>query len=118
MLFRSRAVRRVDTVARLGGDEFVVMLPQLANHADVALSDAESVADKVLKSLGEPYLLAGHAHCSTPRIGLTLFSGLGSEDIDGVLRRADVAMYAAKRAGRNRVCVDREHLPAGGLPPT
>ncbi len=110
----THAVRRVDTVARLGGDEFVVMLPQLASDPQAALADARSVADKVLHSLGEPYHLAGHVHHNTPSIGLTLFAGQASEEIDQILRRADAAMYAAKRAGRNRVCVDRDDLNGTG----
>jgi diguanylate cyclase (GGDEF)-like protein/PAS domain S-box-containing protein len=105
------AVRKMDTAARLGGDEFVIMLPQLSGDAAIALKDAMTVANKVLYSLGESYRLDTHVHSSTPSIGLTLFSGDAGEDVESILRRADTAMYEAKRAGRNRICIDQVFTP-------
>lgn len=100
------AVRKLDTAARLGGDEFVVMLVQLSPDAQIALKDAMLIANKVLRSLGENYQLGSHNYRSTPSIGLSLFSGSADENVEGILKRADVAMYAAKRAGRNRICIE------------
>lgn len=108
----SGAVRKMDTAARLGGDEFVIMLPQLSADAAMAMKDAMTVANKVLRNLGVRYQLGRHGHDSTPSIGLTLFSGGGGETVDGILRRADAAMYEAKRNGRNRICVDQAFAPA------
>ena len=94
------SVREADTVARFGGDEFVVMLDTLAPEMHNAASQAETVAEKLLASLNQPFDLDGAQHYSTPSIGITLF---GDErlTVDELLKRADLAMYQAKAAGRN-----------------
>ncbi|MEN6587127.1 MAG: EAL domain-containing protein [Sulfuricella sp.] len=94
------AVREGDTVSRLGGDEFVVMLEDLNANAEEAATLAESVGEKILAALGHTYHLAGHEHRSTPSIGVALFAGQ-RESVDELLKRADLAMYQAKAAGRN-----------------
>ncbi|MGQ0708876.1 MAG: EAL domain-containing protein [Rhodoferax sp.] len=93
-------VREGDTVARLGGDEFVVMLEDLANDAIEAATQVEAVGDKILRTLGRSYVLRAHSHRSTPSIGVTLF-GDKVEGIEEPLKRADMAMYQSKGAGRN-----------------
>jgi diguanylate cyclase (GGDEF)-like protein len=93
-------VRAGDTVARLGGDEFVVMLRDLSEDPREAATRAEIVGEKILVDLAPPYLLAGHEHHSTGSIGVTLFSD-HRETVDDLLKRADLAMYRAKEAGRN-----------------
>lgn len=93
-------VREGDTVARLGGDEFVVMLEDLSENPQEAATQAETVGDKILVSLNQPYHLACYEHHSTPSIGVTLFSD-HKETIDELLKRADLSMYQAKAAGRN-----------------
>ncbi|MBV7431701.1 MULTISPECIES: bifunctional diguanylate cyclase/phosphodiesterase, partial [unclassified Acidovorax] len=94
------SVREADTVARFGGDEFVVMLEALAPQLPQAAAQAETVAEKLLASLNQPFELDGAQHYSTPSIGITLF---GDErlSVDELLKRADLAMYQAKAAGRN-----------------
>ena len=94
------SVREADTVARFGGDEFVVMLEALAPDLQDAATQAETVAEKLLASLNQPFELDGAQHYSTPSIGITLF---GDErlTVDELLKRADLAMYQAKAAGRN-----------------
>ena len=99
-------LRAKDTVARLGGDEFVVLLEELSLVPEVAMKNAMDVANKILVSLNQPYLLDNLVYPSTPSIGLTLFSGQDST-FDDVLKRADSAMYQAKDAGRNNIkCFD------------
>ncbi len=93
-------VREVDTVARLGGDEFVVMLEGLDTDATPAAAQAQGVGDKILEALNEPFELPGLRHHSTPSIGVTLFKGT-AQSSEELLKRADVAMYQAKAAGRN-----------------
>lgn len=93
-------VRDADTVARFGGDEFVVMLDGLSAELFTATSQAETVAEKLLRALNTPYTLAGAPHYSTPSIGVTLF-GDERHSVDELLKRADLAMYQAKAAGRN-----------------
>lgn len=96
----STCIREGDTVARLGGDEFVVMLEDLSENAPEAATQAEIVGEKILATLNQIYQLGAHEHRSTPSIGITLF-GEQHEDIDQPLKRADLAMYQAKAAGRN-----------------
>jgi len=93
-------VRDGDTVARLGGDEFVVLLEGLSPSAAESAADAELVANKILYALGQPYTLRWHHHESTPSIGIVIFKG-DQESTDDLLKKADVAMYQAKAAGRN-----------------
>ncbi len=92
--------REGDTTARLGGDEFVVMLEDMSPSVAEAAAQARMVGEKVLFTLNQPYHLAGFAHRSTPSIGITLFFG-HQAPIDELLKRADLAMYQAKAAGRN-----------------
>lgn len=94
-------VRESDTVARMGGDEFVLLLHQLElAPGDDPASVAEQRASLVMGALGRPYPLAGSTHTSTPSIGVALFSDEGLA-VDEIIKRADVAMYQAKAAGRN-----------------
>jgi len=93
-------IRDGDTAARFGGDEFVVMLEGLSEASNEAANQAEIVAEKILLRLNHPYELIGKQHSSTPSIGITLFSG-NDPGADELLKRADVAMYQAKAAGRN-----------------
>ncbi|MCX7141283.1 MAG: EAL domain-containing protein [Proteobacteria bacterium] len=93
-------VREGDTVARLGGDEFVVMLENLSLSPADAATQTEIVGEKILAALSQPYALAGHEYHSTSSIGVTLFSDQ-RETVEDLLKRADLAMYQAKTAGRN-----------------
>jgi diguanylate cyclase (GGDEF)-like protein/PAS domain S-box-containing protein len=93
-------VRAGDTVARLGGDEFVVMLPDLSANPQEAATHAEAVGEKILAALAPHYLLGGREHHSTGSVGGMLF-GDHRETVDDLLKRADLAMYRAKAAGRN-----------------
>jgi len=95
-------VREGDTVARLGGDEFVIMLEDLSRNLQEAATQTELIAENVLSALTRPYLLAGQNERSTPSIGATLFNG-HQDSVEELLKRADLAMYQAKAAGRNTV---------------
>ncbi len=88
--------RQSDTVARLGGDEFVFILDNLRDR-----SGAEVVAKKIVAAMERPVRLNGHElHISTS-IGIAIYPD-DSEDIEGVIKRADMALYQAKEAGRNQ----------------
>jgi diguanylate cyclase (GGDEF)-like protein/PAS domain S-box-containing protein len=93
-------VRESDTVARFGGDEFVVMLEGLSPTLDEALAQAEAAARKILLALNKAHDLGGQERHSTPSIGITLFHDQ-EHSAEELIKRADVAMYQAKSAGRN-----------------
>ena len=88
-------LRPSDTLARLGGDEFAVLID--GAHE----SQASSVARRLLSSLAEPVWIAGRELSVGASIGVTLHPG-GTARSEDLLRHADVAMYAAKEAGRGR----------------
>ncbi len=88
-------LRKEDTVARMGGDEFMLLLPEIAG-----VEDADQVAQKVLEALRKPFVLNGHEiHISTS-IGIALYPDDG-EDVDALMKNADIAMYRAKDQGRD-----------------
>jgi diguanylate cyclase (GGDEF)-like protein/PAS domain S-box-containing protein len=93
-------IREGDTVARPGGDEFLVTLNDLSEETIEAATQTESVADKILAVLNQPYLLAGHECHNTSSIGATLF-GAQKQSVEDIMKQADIAMYQAKKAGRN-----------------
>jgi diguanylate cyclase (GGDEF)-like protein/PAS domain S-box-containing protein len=93
-------VREGDTVARLGGDEYVVILEDLSEDPIEAATLAKEVGKKILKALNEPYQLVGHEYRNTPSIGVTLLNDQ-YHSIDEMLKQADIAMYQAKKSGRN-----------------
>lgn len=95
-----RCVREGDTVARLGGDEYVVMLKDLHEHALEAAAHAEVVGYKIIHALNIPYRLGTHEYHSTPSIGVAMFGEHGDTE-EELLKHADIAMYQAKKAGRN-----------------
>jgi diguanylate cyclase (GGDEF)-like protein/PAS domain S-box-containing protein len=107
-------VREVDTVARFGGDEFVVLIGDLDADETRSRSQAESVAKKIRTALAMPYVLKiqqeGAAettveHQCTASIGVALF-GKHEASPDSILKRADTAMYHAKKGGCNLIRVD------------
>ncbi|WP_019140473.1 EAL domain-containing protein [Noviherbaspirillum massiliense] len=95
-------VRKSNTVARLGGDEFVIMLEDLSAHPQEAAAQAEIVGEKVLAAFIPTFPLDSVEHHSSPSIGIALFGGR-SDTVDELLKRADLAMYQAKAAGRNAI---------------
>lgn len=100
-------MRAQDTLGRMGGEEFIVLLPGVG--AAQAVAAAERLRGAVEQA--RP-VLAGTPWPMTVSIGVAALAG--DEDFEALLRRADGAMYAAKRAGRNRVAASGE--PAGADP--
>ena len=96
-------VAKGDTVARLGGDEFVILIENSNAKPLEPAAAARIVSDRILTTLGEPYVLPGYLHHSTCSIGVTLF-GKEPCSVSELLKQADLAMYQAKSAGRNTVC--------------
>ncbi|EGW21070.1 putative bifunctional diguanylate cyclase/phosphodiesterase [Methylobacter tundripaludum] len=93
-------VREGDTVSRQGGDEFIVMLEDLSGSTEEAAAKAKTIGEKIITSLNQAYQLTSHEYRNTPSIGITLFIN-HQHEINMLLKRADIAMYGAKAAGRN-----------------
>jgi diguanylate cyclase (GGDEF)-like protein len=89
------SVRASDTMGRLGGDEFLALLPNTSREG------AMQAAEKIRGELSQPYDIGGKAAHISASVGVSLFPEHGS-DPDALLRAADAALYAAKRAGKNR----------------
>jgi diguanylate cyclase (GGDEF)-like protein/PAS domain S-box-containing protein len=93
-------VREGDTVARLVGDEFVVVLENLSEQPIEAATQTEAISEKILAALSKPYHLAKYEYQGTASIGATLING-HQQTAEELLKQADIAMYQAKKAGRN-----------------
>jgi diguanylate cyclase (GGDEF)-like protein len=90
--------RAMDTVARLGGDEFVVLLTQLANPRE----DAARIAQHFLDAIGKPCVVDDNPFMLSVSIGIALGTA-GTTSSSQVLSQADIAMYQAKRSGKNHI---------------
>ena len=91
----ARRLRHGDTLARLGGDEFIVLLENVDGEAG-----ATQVAEKLMTMFEQPFIVAEHELFVTGSIGISLYPG-DAEDLNMLIRNADVAMYQAKARGRN-----------------
>ncbi|MFO7809702.1 EAL domain-containing protein [Guyparkeria sp.] len=98
----SGLVRDTDTVARLGGDEFLLLVPEMAHDIHGARQSATALADKLRHAMEQPFELEDFRHLATASVGLTLFAGK-VDNAEELVREADIAMYQAKRAGRNNL---------------
>jgi diguanylate cyclase (GGDEF)-like protein/PAS domain S-box-containing protein len=95
-----KVIRLEDTLARLGGDEFVLLIPDLSNDENVAATKVELVAQKIHKVLADSFVLDEHRLNISSSLGIALISN-AEEDTNDILKHADIAMYEAKKAGRN-----------------
>jgi diguanylate cyclase (GGDEF)-like protein/PAS domain S-box-containing protein len=96
----SGCVRADDTVARLGGDEYVIMLEGLSKEPLEAAAQTELVAQKIQIAMNKLFQLETYQANVTASMGLVLFCGL-KQSADELLGQADIAMYHAKKIGRN-----------------
>jgi diguanylate cyclase (GGDEF)-like protein len=90
------SLRRPDTAARLGGDEFAVLIEDIDTPIE-----AEAVAERIFASLVEPFAIAGQSVTVHASIGVAISDDL-TDSASRLMRHADVAMYAAKSAGKNQ----------------
>ncbi|MEV6876235.1 GGDEF domain-containing protein [Amycolatopsis sp. NPDC051128] len=97
----TRTVRRGDTVGRYGGEEFAVLLP------DVDEEEVRTIAERIRVRIRGLRISAptGELVTLSATIGAALHPAVAESDLDGVIRAADDALYAGKKAGRDRVAV-------------
>lgn len=95
------ALRTSDLVCRYGGDEFVVVVDNLGEAADGAVSACQIVSEKLIATLREPISIEGHEVRVSASIGACLI-GQGHPEADDIVAAADAAMYQAKRDGGGR----------------
>jgi len=98
--------RKDDTVARIGGDEFVVVVPIIAGGMHMVAHKARVIADKLRATLATDYIINGQNYHMSSSIGLAVFPQDG-DTAESVIQNADVAMYQAKKNGRNAVAFYR-----------
>ncbi|MCM2311524.1 MAG: EAL domain-containing protein [Steroidobacteraceae bacterium] len=98
-----KATRPADTVARLGGDEFAILLEGIASERDVA-----SIATAITAAFNRPLLLDGRDIDSAASIGVACSQA--GDDTEQLLRKADIAMYNAKAAGKGRFVLFEPHM--------
>lgn len=94
----AKTLREIDVLARFGGDEFVILVGFIKAEAEVAL-----IARRILKVFEEKILVQNHSLKVTPSIGISFYPNDG-EEYNVLIKKADSAMYEAKKAGKNTFC--------------
>lgn len=89
-------IREGDTLARFGGDEFALLLPKINHSRD----DVESIAEKIINVLKQPFMVDGHELYVSTSIGISLYPQDGA-NMDTLIKNADIAMYHVKGQGKN-----------------
>jgi len=92
-----QCLRKKDTIARMGGDEFIAVLDELSTDKAEAITAAQTTAEKMMAVFSQPFELQNSKYRTAPSIGICLFLGDLLKE-DEVLRRADIAMYQAKKS--------------------
>ncbi|MEK6546164.1 MAG: diguanylate cyclase [Nitrospinota bacterium] len=90
-----KGIRKGDTIGRLGGDEFIFILPQITGEEVINM-----IALRLLNILKEPFLINEHTFQITGSMGISHYPDDG-DDIETLLKKADIAMYQAKEKGKN-----------------
>jgi diguanylate cyclase (GGDEF)-like protein/PAS domain S-box-containing protein len=106
----SARVRAADTVARLGGDEFGVLLEAVSGP-----NEPVQTAERLRDAIAEPFAVGGELVSLSASLGVAL-TGAGGHGVDELLRKADLAMYAAKRNGKGRLELYREAFEGPAVP--
>lgn len=104
-----KVLREQDTLARLGGDEFAVVLPNIGQQEDV-----RKLAERLIETMRQPFEVDGHTVPVTVSVGIAL-AETPDYTADHLLRYADMALYEAKRNGRNRLAFFEPEMEVAAL---
>ena len=102
-------LRAEDTVARFGGDELAILVERVADRSAIVM-----LAERIAETLRAPIGLAGHELYVTASIGIALATP-GQDDAEGLLRKADLAMYRSKASGKNQHTIFEQSMNAAAL---
>jgi len=105
----NEAIRECDTIARLGGDEFAIILEDISTVYNV-----DVIANKILRTLSQPFALQGQEMYVGASIGIAMFPDAGTST-NTLLKHADIAMYRAKKEGKNNYQIFTESVDSQGL---
>ena len=100
-----KCIRDVDTLSRVGGDEFVVVLEELHRKNDVHL-----IAERIMASFAEDIVVMKKNIKVTLSIGIAIYDHQGEETLDALMKKADIALYEAKGAGRDGYQIYQDNL--------
>jgi diguanylate cyclase (GGDEF)-like protein/PAS domain S-box-containing protein len=101
-----KCLRESDTLARIGGDEFIVLLPHVES-----ITTAKAVAEKIVKAIKEPLVIANHELCVTTSVGISMYPQDGTT-ADALIKNADIAMYHTKDLGKDGFNIFTQELSA------
>jgi diguanylate cyclase (GGDEF)-like protein/PAS domain S-box-containing protein len=106
-----KVIRTEEAVARLGGDEFVVLLENLGAEEEPSRMQITQVAEKIIDSAREPFVIKDEKFRISCSIGIVLFND-GSADGEAILQQADKALYTIKREGKSNYYFHNQKLPS------
>lgn len=96
-------IRKEDVFARFGGDEFVLLIERITSNVDQAITVVSDLCQKILACAKHTYHVSGNTFFVSGSIGVVLFGSNSTASVEELIRHADVAMYEAKKKGKDQV---------------
>ncbi len=96
-------IRKEDIFARFGGDEFVMLIERITSNVDQAITGVADLCQKILACTKHTYHVSGNTFLVSGSIGVVLFGPNNTASVEELIRHADVAMYEAKKKGKDQV---------------
>jgi len=105
-------IRKEDIFARFGGDEFVLLIERISSNVDQAITGVADLCQKILACTKHTYHVSGNTFLVSGSIGVVLFGSNNTASVEELIRHADVAMYEAKKQGKDQVVFFDEAIKA------